>query len=184
MGGREVGAMANLLPGHRVGMTPHRAESRACGASTRCRSPGLTAVECSRPRRRRASRRCGSPAPTRRSRCPTRPGAARAGPGLFVVVQEAFATAAPATTPTAAAGRHLGREGRHGHQQRAPDQPRARCRAAAGEARLAHRAFDIGPPARGAAAPRPAACSASRRRAGLARAPPPPRGTRPRHLRV
>jgi assimilatory nitrate reductase catalytic subunit len=54
----------------------------------------------------------------------------------FVVVQEAFATHRHLRLCRPAAARHhLGREGRHGDQQRAPHQPRARRRAAAGEAR-------------------------------------------------
>jgi assimilatory nitrate reductase catalytic subunit len=54
----------------------------------------------------------------------------------FVVVQEAFATTATcAYRRPAAARHHLGREGRHRHQQRAPHQPRAPRRAAPGEAR-------------------------------------------------
>jgi assimilatory nitrate reductase catalytic subunit len=73
MGGREVGGMANLLPAHRDLANPeHRAEVARLWGVPRCRrKPGLTAVELFEAVHAARSRRCGSPAPTRRSRCPT-----------------------------------------------------------------------------------------------------------------
>jgi assimilatory nitrate reductase catalytic subunit len=76
MGGREVGGLANLLSAHRDMANPqHRAEVAALwGVDEVPEKPGRSAVElfeagCNPAR----SRRCGSPAPTRPSRCPTRP---------------------------------------------------------------------------------------------------------------
>ena len=73
------------------------------------------------------SRRCGSWPPTRRSACPTPSRCARRW-------RPARSWSSPmhgrhrhaALRPREAAGRRLGREGRHGHQFRAPDHPPAR----------------------------------------------------------
>ena len=137
MGGAEVGGMANLLSAHRdLGNPVHRAEVAALwGVDAVPATPGKTAVEMfEAAAQRRDQGRCGSPAPTRRSRCPTRRWCARAlERAEFVVVQEAFANTAtcayadvllPATT--------WGEKGRHRHQHRAPHQPRARGRGGAG----------------------------------------------------
>jgi assimilatory nitrate reductase catalytic subunit len=74
MGGREVGGLANLLSAHRDMANPaHRAEVAALWGVDVPAKPGKSAVELfgrSSPAR---SRRCGSPAPTRPSRCRTRP---------------------------------------------------------------------------------------------------------------
>jgi assimilatory nitrate reductase catalytic subunit len=93
MGGREVGGLANLLSAHRDLANPaHRAEGGALwGVDSVPGSPGKTAVELFRPAPAR-SRRSGSPAPTRRSRCPIRPLVREALQAAeFVVLQEAYA---------------------------------------------------------------------------------------------
>jgi assimilatory nitrate reductase catalytic subunit len=73
MGGREVGGMANLLPAHRDLANPeHRAEVAApVGRAGRAGQAGPHRVELFEAVAAARSRRCGSPAPTRRSRCPT-----------------------------------------------------------------------------------------------------------------
>ena len=117
-----------------------RRSGRAVGRAPTCRkSPARRRSRCSRPPPTARSRRCGSPAPTRRNRMPDQATVRRAlERAEFVVVQEAFATTATcALRRPAAAGHHLGRKRRHGHQQRAPHQPRARRRAAP-PARRAH----------------------------------------------
>ncbi len=136
MGGRESGGMATLLPGHRDPENArHRAEiARLWGVESLPEAPGKTAVELFE-----AAERGEIKALWIRLYQP-RAIAARAG------AREAGAGALRAGDPAGglcrhghrrlcrrpAAGRHLGREGRHGDQQRAAHQPRARRRAAAG----------------------------------------------------
>ena len=78
------------------------------------------------------SRRSGSWHQSRSSACPTPTACARRSPRCpFVVVSDVIADTDTTRAGACAAARHrLGREGRHGHQFRAPHQPPARrsCR--------------------------------------------------------
>ena len=104
----------------------------ACGASRN--GPARPRWRCSRPSRRARSRRSGSPAPTRRSRCPTRTLVREAlERAELVVVQDAYRdTETCGLRRRVPARGRLGREGGHRHQLRAAHLARARRRAAAG----------------------------------------------------
>ena len=134
MGGREVGGLANLLQ-----RAPRPGQPRAPRRSRRAVGRGRGAGAARQERggdvpgrgRRARSRRCGSSAPTPRSRCPTR----RWCGARWSAASSSSAGGLRAhrhrrLCRPAAAGQQLGREGGHRHQQRAPHQPRARRRAA------------------------------------------------------
>ncbi len=105
MGGREVGGLANLLSRHTAiwPMPQHRAEVAALwGVAGRAGQPGKTrSGDVPGRGRRRRSRRCGSPAPTRRSRCPTRRWcAARCSAASSSCCRKPMPTPPPRPTPT------------------------------------------------------------------------------------
>ena len=97
MGGREVGAMATLLPGHRdPAHEPHRAEiARLWGVDALPDRPGLTATEmfeaAADGRLKALWIACTNPAQSMPDQALVRRALERAE---FVIVQEAFATAA------------------------------------------------------------------------------------------
>ena len=159
MGGREVGGMANLLSAHRDLADPaHRAEvARALGRRRRSRrQPGLDRGRALRRARRRASEDGVDRVHESRA-VDAGPGDVRAALARaeLVVLQEALARHRDRALRRRAAARgDLGREGRHGHQLRAPHLARARRRRAA--RRSARRLGDrrrLRAPARSAAAP-------------------------------
>ena len=134
MGGRETGSLSNLLPGHRdAANAEHRAEVAAYwGVEQLPEQPGLPAIglfEAVRAGKIKALWiACTNPAQSLPDQ---------------QKVHEALATCPsswcrkplhhrnlPLRRPSAA-GRELGREGRHGDQLRAPYQPCAPCRAGA-----------------------------------------------------
>jgi assimilatory nitrate reductase catalytic subunit len=132
MGGREVGGMANLLSAHRDLANPaHRAEVAALwGVPSVPEKPGKTAVEMFQAAADGEIKAlwiaCTNPAQSMPDQATVRRALQRAE---FVVVQEAFATAATCDLCRPAAARHhLGRKRGHRHQQRTPHQPRARRR--------------------------------------------------------
>jgi assimilatory nitrate reductase catalytic subunit len=92
---RRPGQPAERAPRPGQPRAPRRS-GRAVGRAGSCpRSRARPPSRCSRPRPTARSARCGLPAPTPPSRCPTRPPcAARWSAAEFVVVQEAFATTA------------------------------------------------------------------------------------------
>jgi assimilatory nitrate reductase catalytic subunit len=191
MGGREVGGLANLLSAHRDLANPRTAPRwRAVGRADVPATPGKTAVEMFQAAADGEIKAlwivCTNPA----QRCPTRPlvRARCSAPSSWCCRRPSPHRHRGPRRP-AAAGHHLGREGRHRHQQRAPHQPRAPRRAAAGEARDDWRiAVDVArgwsalPSRRG----RPGRCHAvpvRQRRVDLERAPRDHPRARPRHHR-
>ena len=125
MGGREVGGLANQLAAHMRFDAARRDRPRAAASGTRPNIADRARAEGGRPVRRGArrarSRRSGSSAPTRPTACRAPAGCARRWRACpFVVVSDCWPTDTTALRPRRAAGRRLGREGRHGHQLRAP----------------------------------------------------------------
>ena len=136
MGGREVGGLANMLAAHMDLDDPAQREPCSISGTARAspQRPGLKAVDLfDAIHRRAASRPCGSWPPIRWSACrtPTRCArrcALRARRGLRLRRRHRHHR----LRACAAAGAALGREGRHGHQLRAPHLAPARLPAAAG----------------------------------------------------
>ncbi|CAM5240798.1 Periplasmic nitrate reductase [Stutzerimonas stutzeri] len=131
MGGRETGSLSNLLPGHReAANAAHRAEvADYWGVERLPKQPGLSAIELFEAVRAGKIKAlwiaCTNPAcRCRTSRKSMRPGRLplRRGAGSLLHHRDL-----PPRRPSAA-GRELGREGRHRDQLRAPHQPCAsRC---------------------------------------------------------
>ena len=136
MGGREVGGLANLLSAHRDLANPqHRAEVAALwgvpiGAREARQDRGRDVPGRRRRRDQGAVDRLHQPRAV-----DARPGHRAPRAGARRVRRRAGSLRHHRhlrLRRPAAAGHHLGREGRHRHQQRAPHQPRAAGRAGAG----------------------------------------------------
>jgi assimilatory nitrate reductase catalytic subunit len=139
MGGREVGGMANLLSGHRdlanagAPRRSRRALGRAGGAG-KAGPHGGRAVRGRRPRRDQGAvdrlHQPGAVAARPESKCMP-----RWPPAPSSWCRKSAPPPTPGLRRPAAAGRRLGREGRHGDQFRAPHQRVRAAVPAPGEAR-------------------------------------------------